>query len=85
MKETFKIRLDPSDITAFIEKANTLPNDINLFQGETVVSGKSIMGICALNFNKDIYLLIRDRTDDRIVYQTFGNWIVDNDNIKKVE
>ncbi len=78
MKEIFRIRLDPSDIADFVEKASTLPNDINLFQDEVVVGGKSIMGVCTLNFNKDIYMVVRDRTDDRIVYQTFGNWLVDN-------
>lgn len=78
MKEIFRIRLDPSDIAAFVEKASTLTNDINLFQDEVLVSGKSIIGVCALDFNKDIYMVVRDRADDRIVYQTFSNWLVDN-------
>lgn len=82
MKEIFKIDLAPSDISRFVDRANTIPNDVNLFQEDnTVASGKSIMGVCALDFNKAIYMIVYDRTDDNIVYKTFGDWI--SDRIKK--
>ena len=78
MREIFKIDLDPSDISRFVDRANTIPNDVNLFQCDnTVASGKSIVGICALDFNKDIYMIVYDRADDNIVYKTFGDWISD--------
>lgn len=84
MKEIFKIDLTPSDISRFINRANTILNDVNLFQEDNiVVSGKSIMGVCALDFTKDIYMLVYNRTDDNIVYKTFGDWISDRAKNKK--
>lgn len=83
MKEIFKIQLDPSDIALFVNQANTISNDVNLFQDSMTVSGKSIMGVCALDFNRDIYMVVHDRTDDYMVYQILGNWIADSS--KRVE
>lgn len=79
MKEVFKIKIDFSDIAEireFVNKANTIPNDVNLFQAYTTVSGKSILGVSSLDLNKPISLIVRDREDDEIVCKTFGRWLI---------
>lgn len=77
MKNIFKIKLDIPNTGEFINAANSIPNDVNLFQGKSVVSGKSLLGIYSLDLSQDIDLVVRDRDDDKIVYEKFGKWIIE--------
>ena len=76
MRNIFTIKIDVSDVGEFVKAANDISNDINLFQGTYVVSGKSLMGICALDFSKPIKLTIRDVSNDTFVADKFEKWIV---------
>ena len=76
MKEIFIIKLELNDIPDFLHTAQSLPNDINLVQGQVVASGKSLMGIYALDISKPIKLLVRDRDNDDIVMVKFNKWII---------
>lgn len=75
MKNVFEIKLDIPDIAAFIQIANSITNDVCLYQGVNTVSGKSVMGVYALDLSKPINLIVRDRESNDIVYEKFGKWL----------
>lgn len=77
MKDIFKIKLDIADINEFINAAGSIPNDINLFQGNTVASGKSLVGLYSLDLTREINLIIHNRINDDIVYENFEKWIIE--------
>lgn len=77
MKDVFKIKLDIADINEFIKVASSISNDINLFQGNTVASGKSLVGLYSLDLTREINLIIHNRINDDIVYENFGKWIIE--------
>ena len=72
MRNIFTIKLDIAEIRRFIEAASSIPNNVNLVQGQTVASGKSIMGLYSLDLSRPIELIVYDRKDDGIVYSKFG-------------
>lgn len=76
MKNVFKIKLDVADIEHFLQEANSIPNEVCLYQGINTVSGKSIIGIYALDLTKPINLIVRERENDDIIYEKFGQWII---------
>lgn len=76
MTDIFKIKLDISDVKDFLNITQNITNDINLCQGYNLVSGKSLMGIMALDLSKPIELIIRDRENDDIVYQNFRQYLI---------
>lgn len=76
MIDVFKIKLDISDVKDFINITHNITNDINLCQGYNLVSGKSFIGIMALDFSKPIDLIVRDRDNDDIIYQNFYNYLI---------
>lgn len=78
MRDIFKIKLDLNEVKDFISAANSIPNDINLTQRNALASGKSIMGIYALNLGEPVNLIVHDRTDDEIVFEKFGRWIIND-------
>lgn len=78
MTGTFTIKLNITDIPEFVTTANSITNDINLSQGQSVASGKSLMGVYSLNLCKPINLIVHDRKDDSIVFKKFGKWITIN-------
>lgn len=77
MKDVFKIKLDIADINEFINVASSISNDINLFQGNTIASGKSLVGLYSLDLTREINLIIHNRINDDIVYENFGKWIIE--------
>jgi hypothetical protein len=77
LRDIFKIKLDINDVADFVKAATGIANDINLYQGYYVISGRSYLGILTLNLNKTIKMIVRDREDDKIVYETFNKWLVD--------
>ena len=77
MKPIYKIKLDLSEVNSFLDTANSINNDVNLSQGISVVSGKSLIGMLTLDFNKPISLIIRDvPNDDDSVIDKFQRWII---------
>ena len=76
MKDIFKIRLDILDASSFLKASNSIPNDVCVYQDNIIASGKSIMGVYALDLSKSINLIVRDRENDDIVYEKFGKWII---------
>lgn len=76
MKDIYKIKLDIPDIHEFMQVANSIVNDINLYQGNAVVNAKSLMGLYALDLSKEINLTIRDCDDDEVI-EKFSKWIID--------
>lgn len=78
MKSMYKIKLDINDVNDFLKIANTITNDINLAQGSSVVSGKSLMGIFSLNLSEPINLIIRDLSEEEeSIINKFENWIIE--------
>lgn len=78
MKNIFTIKLDITEIRRFIEAASSIPNNVNLVQGQNVASGKSIMGLYSLDLSRPIELVVYDREDDGIVYSKFGKWLIND-------
>lgn len=76
MKEVFKVKLNENDLNEFVQAASKIPNDINLFQGSVTVSGKSLIGLYALDLTQIAGLVVQDREDDAVVFDNFGRWII---------
>lgn len=76
MKDIFKIKIGIQDVGEFINAANSIPNDINVFQGNSVASGKSLIGIYSLNLNKPINLVVRDISSEDVVIDKFKKWLI---------
>lgn len=79
MKNIFRVKLDICDIGDFINTANSISNNVVLYQGQTTASGKSIIGIYSLNLNSTVNMIVYDRVNDNIVYEKFGKWLVDGE------
>ena len=75
MKSSFYIKLDINDISDFLNVTSEIPNDINICQGQTVASAKSLMGIYALDLSQPIRLIIRDDSENTLVNK-FDRWLV---------
>lgn len=81
MKKVFKIKLDIADITPFIQKANKITNNITLYQGQTVVNARSVLGIYALDLSHPVKLVIDgvgDEDTEKLAYTLFPKWIVND-------
>lgn len=76
MTEVFQIKIDIKDISDFVNTAQSISNDINLCQGNSVVSGKSVMGVMSLDLSEPIDLIVRDRESDDMIFQNFGRYLV---------
>ena len=84
MKNIFKIKLDFADIYNFVKATTSISNNVNLVQGQMVSSGKSIMGIYALDLGKPIELIVYDRSDDDVIYSKFGKWLINDEGKEQI-
>lgn len=76
MREDFRIKLDLKDVPHFVAAATSIDNPVNVVQGQSAISGKSLMGVMALNLSRPATLVVANREDDDIVYEKFGQWVI---------
>ena len=74
MKDTFKIRLNILSLPEFIRKTGTVKGDVILRQDESIIDGKSFMGVISLNLNKPIEMSINSE-DCCAVCARFRKWM----------
>ena len=74
MVDKFKIRLNILSIPEFIRKTGTIKGRVVLKQNNSVVDGKSFMGVMSLNLNKPIEMSI-DSENSCVECMRFRKWI----------
>lgn len=75
LKDIFKIKIDLLSVPDFIRRASTVKGQVILNQNNSLVDGKSLIGVMSLNLESTINLTINS-DDNCIECSKFREWMV---------
>lgn len=75
MKDNFKIKIDLLSVPDFVRKANIVKGQVILSQNNSLVDGKSLIGVMSLNLESTINLTINS-DDSCMECAKFREWMI---------